>query len=112
MGPGTRTLNLSNVLPQLVSHGATSPSSLRRRISITAAKASVWPSSWPYVPTMLRFNGWGVSEAGEWVLDLSRLTTLTTHSPPLELFRRDGQASCVLLSHLTGLAYLVHRKSL
>ena len=54
--------------------------------------------------TTLRFNRWRVVGVGEWVLDMSRLTTLTT----LQLWRcaavKDKQV--LELSHLTGLTDL------
>jgi hypothetical protein len=50
--------------------------------------------------TTLRFNGWGVNE---WVLDLSRLTTLTTLRLP-SCRVKDKQV--LELSHLTGLTDL------
>jgi hypothetical protein len=54
--------------------------------------------------TTLRFNGLGINVVGEWVLDLSRLTTLTTLHLPYCYAVKDKQV--LELSHLTGLTDL------
>jgi hypothetical protein len=54
--------------------------------------------------TTLRFNRWRVVGVGEWVLDMSRLTTLTTLHLTHCLTVKDKQV--LELSHLTGLTDL------
>jgi hypothetical protein len=54
--------------------------------------------------TTLRFSGVGVNVVGEWVLDLSRLTTLTTLRLSICTAVKDKQV--LELSHLTGLTDL------
>jgi hypothetical protein len=54
--------------------------------------------------TTLRFDGWSVNEEAGWVLDLSRLTTLTTLH--LESCTAVKDKQVLELSHLTGLTDL------